>query len=506
MEEFDLSYNNITMLSDKLLINFLIYNLELILTHNQIKTIYIERYDENHVRDDIQNQHLKVNLHYNPIQCDCKLLSFVEIFQNPINKFPLRDNVQFMVKNLTCCEPKELKGEIVKNLEPTRLLCEQKQNCPAECLCYTRSFDQLFVIDCSNRQLRTVPQLPVMVEFTLKGIELNMQQNELISLPFAETPGYVNVTRLLLSDNRLTEIEWQQLPVNLTYLDIRNNMVETLNTDTLVHMNASKLSQVFLSNNSWICDCDARPLLRFTQSNMPVFRDFSNMTCANTKELTFFYSLQDLCADDRNKYIILFVFLSLLSFILAFYYKYKMEIKIWLYAHNMCLWLVAEDELDYDKIYDAFISYSAKDEDFVLDVLLPELENGQPQFKLCVHVRDWLVGDCIPDQILRSIAESKKTIVILSKNFIESVWAKLEFKVAHQSALTEGRAKVIVIIYEDIGNIDALDDDLKTYLKMNTYLKWGDPWFWKKLRYAMPHITRHRNELFEDIQLRDVAK
>ena len=60
----------------------------------------------------------------------------------------------------------------------------------------------------------------------------------------------------------------------------------------------------------------------------------------------------------------------------ALYYRNQRKIKIWLYARQICSWLVNERELERNKPYDAFISYSHKDEEFVVNELVPKLEEG----------------------------------------------------------------------------------------------------------------------------------
>ena len=76
---------------------------------------------------------------------------------------------------------------------------------------------------------------------------------------------------------------------------------------------------------------------------------------------------------------------------------------------------------------------------------------------------------------------------MLSPKFLESRWATWEFRVSLIHAFNERRSRVLVIIYGDVSLIDDLDEDLKTYVKYNTYLDAEDRWFHEKLLYAMPH-------------------
>jgi uncharacterized membrane protein YgcG len=85
-----------------------------------------------------------------------------------------------------------------------------------------------------------------------------------------------------------------------------------------------------------------------------------------------------------------------------------------------------------ERPYDAFVSYSSLDEDFVVTELAPRLENGHKRFRLCLHYRDFPVGASIAETIVRSVESSKRVILLVSNNFLNSEWCKFEFQTAHQ--------------------------------------------------------------------------
>ncbi|GFN93013.1 protein toll [Plakobranchus ocellatus] len=144
------------------------------------------------------------------------------------------------------------------------------------------------------------------------------------------------------------------------------------------------------------------------------------------------------------------------------------------------------------KAFDAFISYSSKDDEFVAGTLVPALEDANNGYRICVHYRDFPVGRTITDTICRAIECSSRTILLLTQNFLKSEWCRFEFQAAHRHILKEGSHRLIIVIKGDVPE-EMLDADLAVHLKSrSSFLKFEDPWFWEKLYFSLPDIRQRR--------------
>ncbi|KOC59528.1 Protein toll [Habropoda laboriosa] len=503
----DLKFNKIPNISTEDL-QFLSNNIKVDLTHNQISHIYLNRAEEvakyQHTARDVI-----ILVENNPIVCDCDIYDFLRYLEGRMHH-NVQNYFHIIIGNLMCRSPETLAEIAVANLKSKTLRCQEFDVCPKNCDCWIKRNDKAFLVDCSNRNLTSVPEnIRTLPQHRL---ELNFAGNKLTRMsPLADIGlNNVPISKLLLSNNNIYDISVDELPLNIETLELHNNNISKLNSDALHFMdNSSSLMTLTLHENPWKCDCSAIDFLNFIQTKVIEIPSSLLITCQGKNVPMLKMIATDLCPADTILIVGISLAIAIIGLIIgllaALYYRYQREIKVWLYAHQFCLWLVTEDELDKDKLYDAFISYSHRDEDFVVNELVPKLERGPRPFKLCLHFRDWLAGEWIPNQIARSVDNSRRTIVVLSPNFLESVWGRMEFRAAHSQALSEGRARVILILYGEIGPTDDLDPELKAYLSMNTYVKWGDPWFWDKLRYALPHppeFTKNtiRRKIFEKHQ------
>ena len=138
------------------------------------------------------------------------------------------------------------------------------------------------------------------------------------------------------------------------------------------------------------------------------------------------------------------------------------------------------------EVYDVFISYNNKDRDFVRGELYNKLTDIY-KYKVCVDVNAFVVGEYIANNIANSIWRSRKTLLVVSKNFLKSNWTDFEVAVA-QGRHSKGENMLIMIVLEKLKQTQ-LPPKLRHYYKTRTYLEWFNKDvranFWERLQAAI---------------------
>ncbi|CAO1335324.1 unnamed protein product [Diamesa hyperborea] len=430
--------------------------------------------------------------------------SNVTFVDSNLNIAAIREEILLKLPGeVKCAEPVNLRGTKLLNLKLSDIVCpiesidERPKICPIQCECLTVPGIMGLLVNCDSINLNKIPQLTNSNNLDFNHIELTIVNNSIVELPTAPSyPGFEKIFKIFASNNHIRNIVLANIPRKLQVLDLTNNNLTDISEEVLLTMKRQHM-KVLLSKNPYSCVCSTSSFINIVKELPNVFLDFDTITCADGR-LMKNLNLIDLCVDSQMVLQVFgALFVASLFLIMGIYYKYQKQIKIWLYAHNWCLWLVLDKETEEGKYYDAFIVFSHHDDEYVAD-LISKLESGPNPYKCCIHLRDWAPGELIPTQVINSVNNSRRTILILSEHFHESHWANWEFRVAHANSYAERRSRIIVIMKDNI-NMSNLNPDLQQFLKINTSLKYDDPLFWNKLKYAMPH--KEKCESLETIQM-----
>src|SRR6218665_1492466 len=139
--------------------------------------------------------------------------------------------------------------------------------------------------------------------------------------------------------------------------------------------------------------------------------------------------------------------------------------------------------------YDAFVSYSKHDAKWVVTELRRHLETEEG-LNLCIHDRDFLVGEDIVSNVISSIEQSRKVLFIVSNAFAASQWCHFELIMVQTRMLENDRDNLVLILLEEIDD-ENLSPRLKLQMEKQTYLEWtsssevGRQLFWDRLRQAV---------------------
>ena len=403
-------------------------------------------------------------------------------------------------KRLRCGAPAELAGKYLSQLKTEELQChDSKCTDSVKCSCTYTPSNYTVKINCTGNKLKYLPSITQ----NSSDLEVYLGFNDLKKIPVIGSHVAGKIMVLDLSYNFISSISNEFFT---QYPKIRNlNLVGNLLINLPLIREWNNLKNLYflkLGENHFICNCSGLSLKKTLMSlnKRIVISDIDKITCYGPEKVKnkVIYDAPDSLFGCHflNLFLILTLFFTFLLFIvilLFIAYVFRDYIRLFLFIQFG--WRFFYSYKKKETKYDVFISYSSLDSDWVINNLMNPLEGLDPPYNLCLHERDFQVGIPICDNITRAIEGSKCTLVVVSRNWLESDWCQFEFRVAHCLATVEKKSRLIVLLQEKIP-ADEIKGDLELYIKTFTYLDSTNKLFWPRLLTDLPkpYINQAQNQ------------
>ncbi|XP_053391545.1 toll-like receptor 4 [Mercenaria mercenaria] len=320
------------------------------------------------------------------------------------------------------------------------------------------------------------------------------------SLWRAASQNMSNLKILHLSHNNITRLRVESFrglgELKSLYLKDRNVLTVPLNSDDNgeIFLHLKKLKNLSLSDNKLTClpTNIFRVLSNLRSLNLSYnFLTDLDLYMSHMRNLSMI-SLQNNLLENINKDVKIFFTDLIYLFIL---YRWNLR---YMYYSAKTRWnrngytQIAEADVEVPEFeFDVFVSYAAKDGAFVKESVFAELEEKR-NMKMLIHDRDFRAGEFVNDNIMHAIITSRKTLIILSKAFLQSHWCRFEMHMARLGPIKTGR-NVLCVLMKDHVPTKGLPLEIIDIIRNRTYPEMPDEIvhcadvFWDRLRDALMH-------------------
>ncbi|XP_062574640.1 toll-like receptor 4 [Saccostrea cucullata] len=322
-------------------------------------------------------------------------------------------------------------------------------------------------------------------------VYLDISYNRIRSLSFFLLKNLVSLSLLDISNNQISEWNVKMSHMkNLSYLDLSNNRLGAISRNgmnEITHLFGQSNLTINLKGNRLICSCDTIEFLRWLLNYREHFKNYSSYSCFKTRKDMFSFKdlgsslmrLESECQSNTLYYVLGSTALSLIfSCVIGVgIYKNRWKIRYLRYTANQRFfkgYKTFNTQTDDSYLYDAFVSYTGKDREFVTKEMIKHLEqiNG---FQLLIRDRSFVPGESKSHQIIRSIQESKRTICVVSKRFLKSSWRDYELNMARVEGIEARKSlkHVILILLPEVQNSGSLRK-ISDFLKKKCFIEYPD--------------------------------
>ena len=134
--------------------------------------------------------------------------------------------------------------------------------------------------------------------------------------------------------------------------------------------------------------------------------------------------------------------------------------------------------------FDAFVCYDYTEKDQVFAEETPRIEleeNQNPPFKLCLQRRDFQAAWDIMWNIRNAVTNSNSAIIVMSQNYVNSLWCKEEFEQCYMEHMKDPACKMFVIMMQPEKELVNISQYIEIFFRHKTYLEKDDPKLVKKI-------------------------